>query len=156
MHAGLGLAPPDKLSDPKYIVKNQLDPSPIYMQRTSACRDRIRRNDLCWHRIYIYILQLTYTNKNLLYTAGASRMVCKSAYLGPCSYIGPKRPIKNKKLFRVYGKVLYTEHRLSAHSYLYMLSCITHTTHIRVTDIHAWIKHQLLCPFPIKHVPEMR
>ena len=47
MHAGLGLAPPDKLSDPKYIVKNQLDPSPIYMQRTSACRDRIRRNDLC-------------------------------------------------------------------------------------------------------------
>ena len=30
MHAGLGLAPPDKLSDPKYIVKNQLDPSPIH------------------------------------------------------------------------------------------------------------------------------
>ena len=74
--------------------------------------------------IYIYILQLTYTNKNLLYTAGASRMVCKSAYLGPCSYIGPKRPIKNKKLFRVYGKVLYTERRLSAHSYLYICDIV--------------------------------
>jgi len=158
MHAGLGLAPPDKLSDPKYIVKNQLDPSPIHA--THLCMQGSNTSQwpllTSYIYIYIYILQLTYTNKNLLYTAGASRMVCKSAYLGPCSYIGPKRPIKNKKLFRVYGKVLYTEHRLSAHSYLYMLSCITHTTHIRVTDIHAWIKHQLLCPFPIKHVPEMR
>ena len=78
------------------------------------------------HR-FTYTMQFIYTNKNLLYTAGASRMVCKSAYLGPCSYIGPKRPIKNKKLFRVYGKVLYTEHRLSAHSYLVYIWYVFHT-----------------------------
>ena len=93
----------------------------------SACRDRICRNDPLLHDIVLNIAAYIYTNKNLLYTAGASRMVCRSAYLGPCSYIGPKRPIKNKKLFRVYGKVLYTEHRLSAHSYLVYIWYVFHT-----------------------------
>ena len=60
----------------------------------------------------LYIVAHIYTNKNLQYAAAASRMVCKSAHLGPGSHknIGPKRPIdRSKEAYRVYGKVLYTE-----------------------------------------------